>query len=99
MSAEVWGVIAAFAGVGAAFLAVFVGAFFWLLSALQKFGLEIRTEMRALRTELRAEIGELRTELRTDIRELQADNQRFFEAFYRHRHDAEGSIYVPADDD
>ena len=87
MSAEVWGVVAAFAGVGVAFLAVFVGAFFWLLNAIQKFGQEIRAEMR-----------ELRTELRADIRELQGDNQRFLEALYRHRHDSEGLIYVPADD-
>ena len=99
MSAEVWGVVAAFAGVGAAFLAVFVGAFFYLLSAIQKFGQDIRAEMRELRTELRAEIGELRTELRADIRDLQSDNQRFLEALYRHKHDPDGLIYVPADDD
>ena len=55
MSAEVWGVIAAFAGVGAAFLAVLVGAFFWLMSAIQKLGQEIRTEFREERRERQAE--------------------------------------------
>lgn len=88
MSAEVWGVVAAFAGVGAAFLAVFVAAFFWLVSAIQKGSAENRAEMR-----------ELRTDIRTEIRDLRADNQRFFEALYRHRHDPEGMIYVPAGDD
>ena len=38
MSAEVWGVIAAFAGVGAAFTAVFVAAFFWLAVCNSKIG-------------------------------------------------------------
>ena len=81
MSAEVWGVVAAFAGVGAAFLAVFVAAFFWLLSAFHKLGQEIRTEFREER------------------RERQAENQRLFDALYRHRHDQSDSMYVPADDD
>ena len=55
MSAEVWGVIAAFAGVGAAFLAVFVGAFFWLLNAIQKLGQEMRAEFREERRDRQAE--------------------------------------------
>ena len=59
----------------------------------------MRTEIRELRTEMRTEVRELRTEMRTDIRELQADNQRFLETFNRHRHDPEGLISVPADDD
>ena len=60
MSAEVWGVIAAFAGVGAAFMAVFVAAFFYLLSAIQRLGLEIRTELREERNSRQAELQEER---------------------------------------
>ena len=81
MSAEVWGVVAAFAGVGAAFLAVFVAALFWVVTAIQRSSAEIRGEIRA------------------EIRDLRVDNQRLFDALYRHRHDAGGMIYVPADDD
>ena len=92
MSTEVWGVVAAFAGVGAAFLAVFVAAFFWLVAAIQRSGAENRAEMRELRTELRAEI-------RAEGQERRADMQRFFDALYRHRHDQSDSMYVPADDD
>ena len=92
MSAEAWGVLAAFAGVGAAFLAVFVGAFFFLMSAIQKLGQEIRTEFREERRERQAESQEER-------RERQAESQRLFDALYRHRHDQSDSAYVPADDD
>ena len=88
MSAEVWGVIAAFAGVGTAFLAVFVGAFFWLATAIQRGSAENRAEMR-----------ELRAELRSEIRDLRADSQRSYDALYRHKHEDDGAIYVPGDDD
>ena len=91
MSAEVWGVVAAFAGVGAAFLAVFVGAFFWLVAAIQRGSNDNQTEIRELRTELR-------TEIRAEAQERRADMQRFFEALYRHRLDG-GGIYVPSEGD
>ena len=55
MSAEVWGVVAAFAGVGAAFLAVFVAAFFWLVTAIQRSSQEIRADIRAEIRDLRAD--------------------------------------------
>ena len=110
MSAEVWGVVAAFAGVGAAFLAVFVGAFFWLVSAIQRSSQEIRAEMRELRTELRAEIRqegqerraemhqeaqERRAEMHQEAQERRADLQRLIDVLYRHRHEGGGTIYVP----
>ena len=88
MSAEVWGVLAAFAGVGAAFLAVFVAAFFWLATAIQRSSAENRAEIRELRTELRAEI-------RQEAQERRADMQRFFDALYRHRHDGGGAAGLP----
>ncbi len=110
MSAEVWGVIAAFSGVGAAFLAVFVAAFFWLLSAIQKLGQEIRAELREERrareedrrerqAENQEERRERQAENQEERRERQAENQRLFDALYRHRHDASDSVYLPADDD
>ena len=92
MSAEVWGVVAAFAGVSAAFLAVLVGAFFWLVSSIQKSSQDIRTEMRELRAELRSEI-------RLDGQERRTDMQRLLDAFYRHRHEGGGAIYVPESGD
>ena len=73
MSAEVWGVVAAFAGVGAAFLAVFVTAFFWLLSAIQKLGQEIRTE---LREERRAQQAENQEERKRRDAEIQEERKR-----------------------
>ena len=69
MSAEVWGVVAAFAGVGAAFLAVFVAAFFWLLSAIQRLGQEIRAELREERRAQQAENQEERRARQTEIQE------------------------------
>lgn len=121
MSAEVWGVIAAFAGVGAAFLAVFVAAFFYLLSAIQKLGQDIRAEfqeerrqmqaenqeerrqrqaeMQEERRQRQAEMQEERRQLQEERRERQAENQRLFDALYRHRHDQDDSTYVPAADD
>lgn len=99
MSAEVWGVVVAFAGVGAAFLAVFVAAFFWLATAIQSNGRENREEIRRLREDNKAEIRELRTELRAEIRaegqERRADMQRFFDALYRHRHEGGGAASLP----
>ena len=114
MSAEVWGVIAAFAGVGAAFLAVFVAAFFYLLSAIQKLGQEIRAENQEERRQWRAENQEERRQRQAEIqaerrerlaehqeerKERLAENQRLFDALYRHRHDQSDSAYVPAADD
>ena len=69
MSAEVWGVVAAFAGVGAAFLAVFVAAFFWLLSAIQKLGQDIRAEFQEERRTRQAERQEERRERLAEIQE------------------------------
>ena len=99
MSAEVWGVVAAFAGVGAAFLAVFVAALSGLKTlktAIQRSSADNRAEMRELRTGLRAEI---RAKLRQEAQERRADMQRFFDALYRHRHESGGSIYVPESGD
>lgn len=87
MGAEVWGVIAAFAGVVAAFTAVFVAAFFYLLSAIQRVGLEVRTELREERNARQAEIQEERRQREEERRERQAEIQRLFDALYRHRHD------------
>ena len=75
MSAEVWGVIAAFAGVGAAFLAVSVAAFFYLLSAIQRVGLEIRTELRDERNARQAEIQEERRQREEERNARQAEIQ------------------------
>ena len=79
MSAEVWGVIAAFAGVGAAFLAVFVGAFFYLLSAIQRLGQDLRAEFREERRALQVENQEERrarqVENQEERRARQAENQ------------------------
>ena len=75
MSAEVWGVIAAFAGVGAAFLAVFVAAFFYLLSAIQKLGQEIRVELREERRQWQAENQEERRQRQEEIREERRQRQ------------------------
>ena len=69
MTAEVWGVIAAFAGVGAAFTAVFVAAFFYLLSAIQKLGQEIRSEFQEERRTRQAERQEERRERQSEIQE------------------------------
>ena len=69
MSAEVWGVVAAFAGVGAAFLAVFVAAFFWLLSAIKRLGQEIRAELREERRAQQAENQEERRARQAEIQE------------------------------
>ena len=79
MSAEVWGVVAAFAGVGAAFMAVFVAAFFWLMSAIQKLGQEIRTEFqeerRARQVEFQEERRARQAENQEERRERQTENQ------------------------
>ena len=114
MSAEVWGVIAAFAGVGAAFLAVFVAAFFYLLSAIQRLGQDLRAEFREERRARQAENQEERrarqaeyqeerrerlAEYQEERRERQAESQRLFDALYRHRHDQDDSMYVPSADD
>ena len=147
MSAEVWGVIAAFAGVGVAFLTVFVVAFFYLLSTIQKLGQDIRAEFQEERRVWQAEIQEERRVRQVEIqeerrerlaesqrerserlaeiqeerserlaesqkerserlaehheerRERQAENQRLFDSLYRHRHDQDDSMYVPAADD
>ena len=88
MSAEVWGVVVAFAGVIVAVMAVGVFAFFWLLSAIRENGREFREEIRALRAEIQAESKERRAEV-----------QRFFEILYRHRHDDGGAIYLPGGGD
>ena len=88
MSAEVWGVVVAFAGVVVAVMAVGVFAFFWLLSAIRENGREFREEIRALRAEIQSEAKERR-----------AETQRMFEALYRHRHDDGGGIYVPGSGD
>ena len=125
MSADVWGVIAAFAGVGAAFTAVFVAAFFYLLSVIQKLGQDIRSELREERNARLAEIQEERRvrevqiqeerrvrkaerEEERRVREVQiqeerrvreAEIQRLFDALSGHKHDSDGTISVPADDD
>ena len=103
MSAEVWGVVAAFAGVGAAFLAVFVAAFFWLLSAIQKLGQEIRAEFQEERRARQAERQEERRERQAEFQEerrlREAEIQRLFDALSRHRHNESDSVYVPAADD
>ena len=114
MSAEVWGVVAAFAGVGVAFLTVFVAAFFYLLSAIQKLGQELRAEFQEERRARQVENQEERkerlaeyheerkerlAEYHEERRERQAENQRLFDALYRHRHDQDDSMYVPAADD
>ena len=99
MSAEVWGVIGAFAGAWLALLALGVTAFLWVMSAIQNNGRENREEIRQLREDNKAENRELRAELRAEIRaegqERRADMQRFFDALYRHRHDGGGSIEAP----
>ncbi len=92
MSAEVWGVIAAFAGAWVALLAVGAAAFFWLLSAIQKSSQEVREEFRG-------ELRELRSEIRAESQERRADTQRFFDALYRHRHDPGGTIMPGGEDD
>jgi hypothetical protein len=99
MSAEVWGIIGAFAGAWLALLAVGAAAFFWLMSAIHNNGRENRAEIHGLREENRAENRELRAELRAEAQERRADMQRFFEALYRHRHDPGGVIYMPGEDD
>ena len=69
MSAEVWGVVAAVAGVGAALLTVFVAAFLWLISAIHRLGQEIRTEMREERRAQQAENQEERRQRQAEIQE------------------------------
>ena len=113
MSAEVWGVIGAFAGAWLALLALGVTAFLWVMSAIQSNGRENREEIRQLREDNKAENRqlrednkaenrELRAELRAEIRaegqERRADMQRFFDALYRHKHESDGTIFMPADD-
>ena len=70
---------------------------------MQAFREEYKAENRALREDNKAENRELRAELRAEIRaegqERRAETQRFFDALYRHRHEDEGAIYVPGDDD
>ena len=103
MSTEVWGVIAAFAGVAATLLAMGVAAFFWLMSAIRENGREFREELRALRAEIREEIREMQKELQAEIRaeaqERRAETKQMFDVLYRHRHDEGGGIYMPGGGD
>ena len=103
MSAEVWGVVAAFAGVWVATMAAIGAAFFWVMSAIRENGREFREELRTLRAEIREEIRELRKDVQAEIRaereERRADMQRLFDALYRHRHDSDGAIYLPVSGD
>ena len=70
---------------------------------MRAFRENYKAEMQAFREEYKAENSELRAELRAEIRaegqERRAETQRFFDALYRHRHENEGAIYVPGDDD
>ena len=92
MNAEVWGVVAAFAGVWVATMAAIGAAFFWVMSAIRENSREIRQEIRELRKELQAEI-------RAEAKERRAETKRMFDALYRHRHDDVGGIYVPVSGD
>ena len=56
MRAGVWGVVAAFAGFGAAFPAVFRAAFYWLAAAIQRSSAENRAGFRQEAQERRADM-------------------------------------------
>lgn len=103
MSAEVWGVVAAFAGVAATLMAMGVAAFFWLMSAIRENGREFREELRALRAEIREEIRvmqkELKAEIRAEAQERRAETKRMFDTLYRHRHDDGGAFHLPGGGD
>ena len=78
-----------FFGSLSSFLVVGIGAFLWILS-----------EFRATRREFREEIQRTREENREDNRatreEVRVQSQRVLEAFYFHRHDAEGAaVFYP----
>ena len=88
MTFEAWGVIAVFAGVWVASVAVIATAFFWVMSAIREVSREFREEIRTLRAEIQAESKERR-----------AETQRFFEVLYRHRHDDGGAFHLPSGGD
>ena len=99
MSAETWGVIAAFAGAWVTLLALGAGAFFWLLSAVRENGREFREEIRETQVETRELRKELIEAIRAEGQERRADMQRLFDAWHRHRHDPVGAAYLPGEDD
>ena len=99
--------IAGFTAAGATVLGVAFGAFYWLFSMIRSESRAARAEAREDNTRLREELREDNAQLREDNTRLREDNdrlrrelltevregnQRILEAFYRHRHDSDGTV-------